>query len=227
MIMLTRRGRSGANQRSLGGVAEAVLKRTAIPVFLIPSEFVSAPVISVFSSILVPLDGSELAEQSLPYVRYLASIRGSETVLHYVEPSHNSAVSGDQPMALRHGAGRIGNAMTYLSIIACRLASSGIKARTKLTVGHPGREIAREAIDGAADLLVVCSHGRTGLAERPFGAVTDHVLRTSAVPVLLVRASIEGHNLEPTGNLTPIENWAGPSSPNPVYRLPVTHCVET
>ena len=211
LIMLTSRGRSGLDRWRLGSVAEKVLLGTGIPVFLIPSRFIATLFNSGFKRILVPLDGSDLAEQALPYVKYLAKNCGSEAVLQYVQSPPIIAVPGDQPNAFLGGEGQIDNANTYLSFIACRLASSGIKARTKLTFGHSGREIAREAIDAEADLLVTCTHGRSGLAERPFCGVTDQVLRTSPVPVLLVRASLAALSTDPPETLTTTENWATPS----------------
>jgi nucleotide-binding universal stress UspA family protein len=192
LIMLCTHGRSGIQRWSLGSVAERVATAADIPVFLVRAidEPVSAP--TNLRRFLVPLDGSELAEHALPQVEQLYGAAGREAILLYVEdPTAVGSRVGGIPLS-GPGVGRREGIRTYLDSIASGLAMGGTKVEVKIRPGHPAQEIVRETEDGLVDLIVMSSHGRTGLARWAFGSVTDQVLHSSLVPILLVPSQVKG-----------------------------------
>jgi nucleotide-binding universal stress UspA family protein len=142
--------------------------------------------------ILVALDGSEPAEQALPYVERLTRNAPVGVTLLYVEegPGRMGRWAAEATPGAR--AGRIEEVHAYLDAIASGLESSGVRVETKVRFGSPAQQISEEAEHGLVDLLVMSSHGRTGLARSAFGSVADQVVHGSAVPVLLVRSDSQG-----------------------------------
>jgi nucleotide-binding universal stress UspA family protein len=132
--------------------------------------------------ILIPLDGSALAESVLVQVRRLLARRDAELLLLQVVtlPPSNEADAGEP---LDHLWSR---ATEYLQSVAGRLSSEGIRARTRVVEGFPAREILGAAKKEHADLIAMSTHGRTGIARWVFGSVTEKVLRGSPVPVLAI-----------------------------------------
>jgi nucleotide-binding universal stress UspA family protein len=140
----------------------------------------------VYSSITVPLDASELAEQALSHAIEIAKRFGAQVELLTVVPT----VLEDT--IEREGAGdtfdpRTLEAQEYLQAVAGRLTDEGISVSTTVRRG----DVAEEIIDHAShcDLIVMCTHGRSGLGRWVYGSITDRTLRHAGVPVLLVRAS--------------------------------------
>lgn len=131
-------------------------------------------------TILVPLDGSELAEQALPIAVRLARATGAELLLVRVLPQPL-----DDPMGRRlHPNG----ARPYLERLACR--EEGIRARVFLPKGAPREQIIRLARRYEVDLIVMTTHGRTGLQRWLMGSVAERVVRASPCPVLLLRSGV-------------------------------------
>ncbi len=149
--------------------------------------------------ILVPLDGSELAERALPYAEELARQFGASLILlrsvNSLDLSSAQAFSGYLPAevydAAYEDARRV--AREYLEATAARLAADGLKVEWVLRTGDPAGEVVEHERDGKADLVVMSTHGRSGLSRWVFGSVADRVLRGGTIPVLLVRAFGSGH----------------------------------
>jgi nucleotide-binding universal stress UspA family protein len=144
----------------------------------------------VYERVLVPLDGSELAEAILPFVEQVAGPLDAEVVLlRVIEPP--------SPVELMASAGVVApdiftlrdmDAKTYLSAVERRLSKKGLRARTRVTLGGPPAEEILAAIKAtSADLVAMATHGRSGLGRALFGSVAESVLRASPVPVLLIR----------------------------------------
>ena len=124
--------------------------------------------------ILVPLDNSELSESALPIARLLAAGTGAQV--------HLVAVSGgDQP-------GHTRDWYAYLEQIAAAERESGMLVRTSVRSGDPAHAIVVLAREIGADMVVMATHGRTGLGRTVQGSVADRVLRASTLPVVLLRA---------------------------------------
>ncbi len=192
LIMLSTHGRSGVQRWSLGSVAAKIVKGADMPVFLVRNA--DAPLNSAvrLGRFLVPLDGSKLAEQALPHVQQLARSTGAEVTLLYVAPPPE----GEADLKARplHGyrSSPEEHMGTYLSSIAGGLASDAIRATPKVRTGHPSQEIVQEVEDSLADLIVMSSHGRTGMVRWALGSVADQVVHSSPVPVLLVPSQVKG-----------------------------------
>ena len=138
-------------------------------------------------TILLPLDGSPLAEQAVPAAAAIAKdLEGAiELLLVQVEnPLARHATSGviQQPRT---------TAEEYLQRVADRIAASGVPPANVTFAALPGEEvdvICRRAKQRGAQLIVMTTHGRTGFSRLWLGSVADGVVRKSAVPVLLLRA---------------------------------------
>lgn len=147
----------------------------------------------MYKRILVPLDGSELAECILPHVETL--VRGGQVsevkFLRVVEPFRPVA-SADYIFSPEE-ADRIVSetkrqAESYLSQVAERASYNGTKPGWEVVMGKPEESIAEYAAKMGADLIVIATHGRSGPSRWVWGSIADRVLRSSCVPVLMVRA---------------------------------------
>jgi len=143
----------------------------------------------MYRHILVPLDGSELAEQVLPLVETLAqSLGGTVTVLRVV-PRLEAAMPMKWTMVPPQEAQEalVADAQAYLQAVAARLHGHGISARTITRVGEAAAHIIEAAYDEKADLVAMSTHGYSGIGRWLFGSVADRVVREARTPVLLVR----------------------------------------
>jgi nucleotide-binding universal stress UspA family protein len=150
----------------------------------------------MYKKILVPLDGSKLAECALPHVEELAKGCGTEEVILV---SVTERVKGYreledplQPLGRRLIPEAFGKkekqAQRYLDRIAKAMEAKGIKVSTEVLLWKPAEAIIGYAKQSKCDLIVMASHGHSGLTRWAFGSVADKVLRASGVPVLVVRA---------------------------------------
>ena len=144
----------------------------------------------MFKTILVSLDGSALAEQALAPAFSIAAKYGAAIVLLRVVPAERS-LPGLQYLAVRpNGApadseqALIEEAQDYLAGVP--LPMPGVPVHTRVLVGAPPEIIVETAVEAAADLIVMSTHGRTGLMRLLYGSVAEAVLRGSPVPVFLV-----------------------------------------
>ena len=140
----------------------------------------------MFAHLLVPLDGSGLAETTLPYVRTLAHGSGDRayvTLLHLVERGAPSSVHGARHLTT------VPDAEAYLTEIAERFRAEGITVDTHVDTNEGG-DTAGRIVDHAAemgvDLVVLCAHGRSGLGRWLFGSIAQKVLAVGIAPVLMV-----------------------------------------
>lgn len=138
----------------------------------------------MFARILVPLDGSALAEAILPQVTELATLHGAEVVLLRVAFAH--AFPGSDQTSAQVQA--VEEAEAYLAEVVQRFLAAGIKAQSVVRYGHAAEEILDHAQTGAVDVIAMSTHGRSGVQRWVLGSVAEHVLRAAPVPVLLVRA---------------------------------------
>lgn len=142
----------------------------------------------MYKRILVPLDGSKLAEVALPHAVVQARQFGAEIVLLKVlgplpEPSMSS------PRAIRSAAEASAQlAREYLEGVAAGLEEEGIPARAEMVEGKPYVEIIRFADEKEIDLVVMSTRGHSGLSRWLLGSVTDRVARGATVPLLLIQA---------------------------------------
>ena len=139
----------------------------------------------MFEKILVPLDGSELAESALPYAEEMVGRLGSElTLLHtsqsaedpycHIYQSYLEKVAANT----RHGIER------YLR----KEEERAIKIDTQMLVGHPAEQIVDYADSQGIDLVIIATHGRSGVRRWALGSIADKVVKGATRPVLLIRS---------------------------------------
>jgi nucleotide-binding universal stress UspA family protein len=141
----------------------------------------------MFERVLVPLDGSRLAEAALPAAERLAhAFGGSVTLLHVVERGARPTVHGD-----RHFTDDA-EATAYLAAMSADLEARGVTATAHVhsaPEGDVAASVAAHAVEERADLVVLCTHGRGGVRGFLWGGIAQQVLRRGTTPVLLVRAA--------------------------------------
>lgn len=149
--------------------------------------------------ILLPLDGSQVAEAALPLAVDLASAAGGALfLLRVIE----APAPGSEPGTVRLDAAR--EAEGYLGDVARRARASGAgKVTVALWQGTPAHAIVAAAEQHGADMIVMATHGRTGLQRECFGSVAESVLRGTARPVLVVHAG-SGTCEAPGGRASPL-----------------------
>jgi nucleotide-binding universal stress UspA family protein len=145
----------------------------------------------MYSTILVPLDGSRRAEAILRHVEELAQRHGAEVIfLQVVEPIH-SVVGPGAVVAAPYQPDleqRTKQAESYLAALQGEFRKKGIEARTHVVYGPVVEAIVDAAEREGADLIAVASHGRSGLPQVFYGSVAAGVLHRVDRPLLLVRS---------------------------------------
>lgn len=153
----------------------------------------------MYTKILVPLDGSRFAEQALPHALTIAAIGGPEIHLLSVAPMlEDQALSAvdmypvyvyrEYSVDYGQETDRIKQGLRdYLDQVARRVQAAGVTAVTAVRLGQPADEIISYASDVGCELIVMSTHGRSGLGRWVYGSIADKVLRGSTTPVLLVR----------------------------------------
>jgi nucleotide-binding universal stress UspA family protein len=166
----------------------------------------------MFRKIIVPCDGSDLARESVfPQVEDLAKSMGAEVVIVRVVP----VPAGRSGSAFKPGTPELpaplpvtaedvevalhpiykdqaiasaeAEARHSVSQAEAMLREKGISARSEVLLGQPAEEIIDYAKEENADLIIMCTHGRSGLGRWLFGSVTEKVLRGAKTPVLVIR----------------------------------------
>ena len=206
LILMATHGRSGFSRWAVGSVADKVVRASKVPVWLVRAGIPEEIVYDKWPTrtMLVPLDGSKLAELVLPHVEALAKQRGAElmdivlfTVCEgpTVVPAgqarlmyYDTRVSVDQDEHLKQKmAQRNREAEDYLAGVEKRLKDAGLKARSEVLWGNPADEIVAYANRNPFNLIVMTTHALSGLSRWAMGSVADRVVRGVSRPVFLVR----------------------------------------
>jgi nucleotide-binding universal stress UspA family protein len=148
----------------------------------------------MYKKIMVPLDGSKLAECVYPHVEAL--VKGGQVgevvFVRVVEPYNFSLMSGeDVPKPddiVRFDAEARTAGEKYIQTITDRAKSNGVTVRGEVQIGRPSVKLAEYANSGGFDLVLIATHGRSGVSRWVWGSVADRLLRAVCVPVLMVRA---------------------------------------
>jgi len=128
----------------------------------------------VYQKIIVPLDGSDLAERALPYAETIAQMKGSEVILFTV--SVDSGERMDRPM------------QAYLDIKGKELESHGVKVSTAVAYGNAAEGIIEFVEKNQVDLLIISTHGYSGIKRWLLGSVAYKVLSSTSASVLLIKS---------------------------------------
>jgi len=155
----------------------------------------------MYKKIMVPFDGSELAECVLPHVNRFVTGLQAETIIFVtvIEPrsTHFSEMGSDiDPHGVESmkkntklvDEGRISYATKYLQQVINRVKRDGIKFKADVLVGQAADRLVDYVDANRIDLVLIATHGRSGINRWVRGSVADKVLRSSHAPVLMVRA---------------------------------------
>ena len=137
----------------------------------------------MFKKILVPLDGSKLAEGIVPRVEWLAKVHDGELTLIRVALAHT--FPGMDPV--QHQVNVVREAEEYLAKVENNLRSVGVRVKSVVRYGNDAQEIVDHARDRDFDLIAMSTHGRTGLTQFVLGSVANKIIHTATVPILLCR----------------------------------------
>jgi nucleotide-binding universal stress UspA family protein len=208
LVAMTTHGRSGIGRWLLGSITQKVLHTTANPLLMVRAYDQQHPPEAVkFETIIVPLDGSSLAEQVLPHAESLAKALRLKILLtravpslgqyhqyfeHYQMDSSATVYSGMYEEFSRETDAR---AMEYLHRVKDQLTRRRFfSVEEKLLRGHAADSITELAHEIPHSLITMTTHGRSGVGRWLLGSVTDQVVRQSRDLVLVVRAVKEGRN---------------------------------
>lgn len=194
LIAMTTHGRSGVSRWALGSIADHVVRVVSKPVLLVRGDTAVTPG-RMLKRILVPLDGTFLAEQALPQAQELASERGASLLLlRALDLKTERELDGILAQVDGYGALRSLRARAvegYLAGVRDRLEYGGVGSRSFVHDLSPAKAILETAEQEQADLIVMSTHARSGLGRWMYGSVADSVLRGAPCPVLLERARKE------------------------------------
>jgi nucleotide-binding universal stress UspA family protein len=142
----------------------------------------------MYKRILVPLDGSKLAEQALPHAVVQAEQSGADIVLLRVLGPLPEPIMARRKSVRSAEAASARLAEDYLESVAAGLREQGLATQTTIMEGKPYVEIIRFAEEHQIDLIVMSTRGYSGLSRWLLGSVADRVVRGATVPLLLVQA---------------------------------------
>jgi len=154
----------------------------------------------MYKKIMVPLDGSELAECVLPHVEgFIASCRVSTIVfVRALKPeptvSRGAYATGEVDLTvIEENTKRIeeekkSSAKDYLDQVASRLKHDGVELQTEVIVGTVAESLIDYTEANNIDMILIATHGRSGVSRWVRGSIADRILRGSSIPVLMVRA---------------------------------------
>ncbi|MGE5189883.1 MAG: universal stress protein [Gemmatimonadota bacterium] len=142
----------------------------------------------MYTKILVPLDGSALAERAVIQAEEIAKATGAELIFLQVVPAPlGKAPEAGQDEEIKALLESAAQARAYLGMVATRAGGAGVKSRFEVMEGAPAAGILAFAHDNDVDLIVMSTHGRSGVSKLVMGSVAEKVMLTTRRPVLLVK----------------------------------------
>lgn len=200
LVVMGTHGRTGLSRAILGSVTEKVIRQAPRPVLAIrhPNGLIQTPWGATlgrtrqapeefrFQKLLVPLDGSVLAEGILPQAKDLTRHLKAELTLLTVAMVAPPFLMGTNPAMLEKEA--ISYSSSYVEAKRHELEAEGVPVQAAVRYGHAALQILDYAESQEIDLIAMATHGRSGLDRWLLGSVAEKVLRGSDIPLLLYRA---------------------------------------
>jgi nucleotide-binding universal stress UspA family protein len=195
IILLSNHGNSGIRRWGLGSVADKVIHETKVPIWLVPSGLREEIIYDKMPlrRILVPLDGSKLAEAVIPYVEELIKQRGVDIEIILVNVLKKSPAANSMPDDKIMLIGGDIDAMKtigedYMHGVAEQLRGKGYKVQIEQLIGDPAEEIVRFAAQSEPLVIAMSTSGRTGFSRFIFSNVTENIVRRiQKTPLFLLR----------------------------------------
>jgi nucleotide-binding universal stress UspA family protein len=193
LILLASHGSSADGPWFLGHIAGKVLRATKRPVMLVrePATKAALEQRELLRRILVPLDGSKIGEAALCYAVALARKTGAEIDLLEVFESPTRVGATGRSYNIPEDESVRKSLLSYLNHVAEPIKNGGLKVSTIVLFGNAANKIMEYAEENGIDLIAISTHGRSGLGRWVFGNVTDKILHTGNVAVLVVHATME------------------------------------
>lgn len=199
LVVMTTHGHGPLSRMWMGSVADTLVRRLPMPVLLTRPHDQALDVLEevhdqAFTHVLIPLDGSALAEEILepalalgmPFDATYTLVQAiTPPVLGYA-PAAQTVGLEDQILEQWRAAAR-----EYLDRLAQRLRDQGRQVDTHILIGPPAVAILDYVYDHNVDLVAMATHGRSGVARMLLGSVADKIARGAGVPVLLRRPAAE------------------------------------
>jgi nucleotide-binding universal stress UspA family protein len=190
LIAMATHGRGGLPRAVFGSIAEEVLRSVAVPVLLVRDEQPAVPPLTAGCTILVPLDGSAFARQALGTAQMLGRAFGATLLLAAVVPAREPAdppqLAPASPWRNEAQHRETDRLMFELDKTARQLEAAGAPVRRQLLHGKPGEALIAHAGTATAALIVMATHGRSGIDQLRWGSVALEVLRHTPAPVVLL-----------------------------------------
>jgi nucleotide-binding universal stress UspA family protein len=202
LILMAARGHSGLRRWSIGSVASKVLSASKIPIWLVRADHTPDTPYDEWptKTLLVPLDGSELAEEVLPHVEILARQKGEESLevvlLRVAETPSIPSYYGPELSGVSLNWGefmqqeevrRKKSSIEYLDKIEEQLKAKNINVKTVVVEGKSNDEIINYANSNPYTMIVIASHGRSGLSRLVYGSVAANLLNGVTCPIFMVK----------------------------------------
>lgn len=199
LILMSTHGRSGMKRWVLGSVADKVLRASRLPVLLVRSGTSDETPYDKWPrrKLVVPLDGSKVAESVLPHLEALAKQKGLDGIeVLLLQVSEPPEIQSDYPASMpltweehvkEETARRKRGAEQYLATVEKRLKDAGLNARSEALVGKPAQVIVDYCSKDGFNLIVMATHGRSGLSRWAFGSIAERVLQGTTSPIVVIR----------------------------------------
>ena len=203
LVVMSTHGRGGIARWVLGSVADKVLHTISNPVLIVrPTATGPASTETSLKTVLVPLDGSTRAEMSLPHAAGMAVALGAGITLLRITPPaayYRNHMSTVEPRIIAAGESDRMSADDLVSADVEEVGAYLSNLKDRLAISHPhgtstshlqGQNVAQTIIDNASEqssLVVMTTHGRSGIGRLVLGSITDRVVRHSKAPVLVIR----------------------------------------
>lgn len=194
VIVMSTHGRGGFTRLRLGSVADKVLEETDCPLIMMrgqePMQEMRLRDLPPLRRIVVPLDGSFLAEQVLPHAKAVARRHSAELLLFRSVSAVSPGMIGADAAVLDRRVYEMNRheARDYLKRIKVNLEVEGFKVRIEVGGMPTAGAILRYAAEVDADLIAMATHARGAIARLIWGSVTALVVRGGQIPVLVTKA---------------------------------------
>lgn len=189
VVVVGKHGRTGLDRYLVGSVAARVVRKAAVPVLVVPEGVAGAVDEAAFDDLLLPTDGGEHAEKAARYGVDIAHHCGS--TLHVLTAVDLAAAAGPfdaggvSPEFVEHLEAESRETVDRM-VDRLRRMDPTVTVETAVVRGTPHEAVREYVADTGVDLVVMRSHGRSGVKRALLGSVTERVLRVAGVPVLVV-----------------------------------------
>lgn len=189
LIVLGTHGHRGLRHLLLGSTAEEVVRHAPCPVLTVGRSEAPADAFARLDTLVVPVDFSRHAEEAVHYAKELAACFGARVELLHVVDDRLSMVGVDAALVRAVDLRSDGEIRTRMQRFYQHAGGPGVpQVRTAVRRGNPAEEIVAYAGSSSTHMIVMSTHGLTGLSHLLLGSVAEHVVRLAACPVFAVKS---------------------------------------